>query len=210
MKSGRPNGNVRPRKKRYLVVTNGEVTEAQYFKGLEKELGDVVIEVRSYKKDPSALADAAKDLKDREANASNSLGNRGSDDFQRIYVVTDVDDFTVKQFQDARRTCKDEGMELIITNPCFEVWLVDHLVCCPDTYSEARDAERKASELGIVGGSRNKHVVYANIEGKSGQACKNAAIHNTPERRRKRDQLNDLDFGPWTDMPAVIGLLSGE
>ena len=210
MRSGRPNGNMRPRKKRYLVVTNGEVTEPQYFKGLEKELGDVVIEVRPYRKDPSALAAAAKDLKDREANASNSSGNRGVDGFQRVFVVTDVDDFTVKQFQDARRTCKNEGMELVITNPCFEVWLVDHLVCCPDTYSEAKDVERKASALGIVGGSRSKHVVYASIEGKRGQACENAAIHNTDERRRKRNQLNSLDFGPWTDMPAVISRLGGK
>jgi hypothetical protein len=49
---------MRPRKKRYLVVTNGEVAEPQHFKGLEKELGDVAIEVRPYRKDPSALAAA--------------------------------------------------------------------------------------------------------------------------------------------------------
>ena len=180
MRSGRPNGNMRPRKKRYLVVTNGEVTEPQYFKGLEKE------------------------------NASNTSGNRGVDGFQRVFVVTDVDDFTVKQFQDARRICKNEGMEFIITNPCFEVWLVDHLVCCPGAYTEAKDAERKAAELGIVGGSRDKHVVYASIEGKRAQACENASVHNTDERKRKRSQLNSLDFGPWTDMPAVIGRLGGK
>ena len=105
---------------------------------------------------------------------------------------------------------QNEGMELIITNPCFEVWLVDHLVCCPGAYTEAKDAEHKAAELGIVGGSRDKHVVYASIEGKRDQACENAAIHNTDERRRKRNQLNSLDFGPWTDMPAVISRLDGK
>ena len=40
--------------------------------------------------------------------------------------------------QGTRRICKNEGMELIITNPCFEVWLLDHLVCCPDTFPRQR------------------------------------------------------------------------
>lgn len=207
MRSGRPNKNLRPRKKRYLVVTNGEVTELQYFKGLERELGDVVIEVRHFRKDPSALATTAKDLKDREANAGNMASGRGVDGFQRVYVVTDVDDFTVKQLQEARRICKDGGMELVINNPCFEVWLIDHIIRCPDVFWETKDAERKAAELGIVSGSRNKHVVYQAIEGKCSQACHNAATHNTPERKRKRSQLNTKDFGPWTDMPVVIARL---
>ena len=204
MRSGRPNKYLRPRKKRYFVVTNGEVTEPQYFKGLERELGDVVIEIRHFRKDPAALAATAKDLKDREVNVGSTAVGKGVDGFQRVYVVTDVDDFTVKQFQEARRICKSGGIELVINNPCFEVWLIDHIVSCSDAFSETKDAERKAAELGIVGGSRDKHVVYQAIEGKSAQACSNASAHNTAERKRKRIQLNSTDFGSWTDMPSVI------
>lgn len=120
MKSGRPNPNQRTRKKRYLVVTNGEVTEPQYFKGLEKELKDAVIEVRSFRRDPGALAETARNLKQREM-ASESPGSHGIDGFQCVYVVTDVDQFTPTQFQKARRVCKENDMELSISNPCFEV-----------------------------------------------------------------------------------------
>jgi hypothetical protein len=61
--AGRPGGCRRPRKRRYLVVTNGEVTEPEYFDGLQSELEDIVIEVRSFRKDPSALASTAVNLK---------------------------------------------------------------------------------------------------------------------------------------------------
>lgn len=138
--AGRPRGGQRPRKARYLVVTNGEVTESQYFHGLEAELGNAVISVRSFRADPSALADKAKDLKAKEDAASSG---RGVDGFRGVFVVTDVDQFTAEQFQEARRTFKDYKMGLIISNPCFEVWLVDHIMRCPDSFTMAQDVERK-------------------------------------------------------------------
>lgn len=201
LQSGRPGGNQRPRKARYLVVTNGEVTEPQYFNGLETELGNVVISVRPFRADPSALADKAKDLKAKEEAAS--VG-RGVDGFRGVFVVTDVDQFTAEQFQAARRTCKGSKMELIISNPCFEVWLVDHIMRCPDSFTMAKDVEHKAMELGIVGGSHNKHVDYSVIEGKCDNACANARSHNVPERQHMRAQLGSMSFAPWTDMPDIV------
>lgn len=204
---GRPDGR-RPRKKRYLVVTNGEVTEPQYFAGLTRELGDVVIEVRHFRKDPSALAETARALKTREEEAVSSTSGLIADGFENVFVVTDVDEFTAGQLRDAQRTCADCRMELIVSNPCFEVWLVDHVACCPETFSQTRDVEAKAAELGLVEGSRNKQVVYSAIAGKRDIACANASKHNSAERKRVRAQLDKTAFGPWTDMPVVIGLLA--
>lgn len=204
LSAGRPKGNPRPRKRRYLVVTNGEVTEPQYFSGLTAELGDVVIEVRHFRADPAALAAKAKDLKASEESEDNATGSRSADGFQRVFVVTDVDQFTAEQFKAAKRTCKASGMELVISNPCFEVWLVDHLLCCPETFTETRDVEGKAVELKIVGGSHDKHVDYSVIKGKRDDACANARSHNTAERKTMRDQLSKMSFAPWTDMPTVI------
>jgi len=208
LNTGRPRGVRGPRKKRYLVVTNGEVTEPEYFAGLEKELGDVSIEVRHYRRDPSALAIMASDLKTKERRTSS--GVHFDDNYRQVFVVNDVDDFTPSQFQKARRTCYEAGMEFIVSNPCFEVWLVDHLTQCPDTFDDAKTVEQKASELGIVGGSRNKHVVYSRIWGKLEDACVNARKHNTSDRSRARHQLNNLHFGPWTDMPSIVDCLRSE
>ena len=209
LNAGRPSAGRRPRKKRYLVVTNGEVTEPQYFRGLEIELGNVVIDVRTDHRDPSGLAALASDLKKRETASNRSTGGRSGDGFQQVFVVTDVDEFTAAQFQEARRTCKKAGIELVICNPCFEVWLIDHLMSCPETFSETKVVANKALDLGIVGGSRGKHINYGIIEGLRQQACKNATAHNSEERSRIRKQLNDMSFAPWTDMPSVIERLDG-
>lgn len=205
-KRGRPSASQRPRKRRFLVVTNGEVTERQYFKGLQAELGDVVIDVRSDKADPASLAKYALGLAKREGGSSKKRDDEG---FQAIYVVTDVDQFTSAQFKIASATCSKAGMELIVSNPCFEVWLVDHLASCPESHTEARDVERRAAELKIVSGSRNKHVEYSCISGKGREACANARRHNTSRRAAKRALLDDMRFAPWTDMPEVFERMSG-
>lgn len=209
LRFGRQGSARRPRKKRYLVVTNGEVTEPQYFKGLEKELSDVVIEVRSFRRDPSTLAEIASGLKDSESRSGSGSKGTPVDGFRKIYVVTDVDDYTSQQLQKARRICKEAGMEFVISNPCFEVWLIDHLMACPISCCNSSAAQDKAAELGIVYGSRNKHVSYEMLCGKSGTACENASRHNTDELNRKRARLDKTDFAPWTDMPNLIKKVNG-
>ena len=202
--AGRPAERRRPRRRRYLVVTNGEVTEPEYFHGLQTELDNVVLEVRHFRRDPSALASVAGDLKRSE---SASAVSKGADDFAGVFAVTDVDDFPPEQFRRARRVCKEAGVELIVSNPCFEVWLIDHFVTCADAYALTRDVERKAAELGLTGGERNKHVVYDRLRGKHELACVNAARHNTEERRFSRRSFGNLAFAPWTDMPDLMARL---
>ncbi|WP_234923993.1 RloB family protein [Bifidobacterium longum] len=45
-----------------------------------------------------------------------------------------------------------------MSNPCFEVWLLDHMKACPPSYTLTPDVESAAAKAGIVGGNRNKYV----------------------------------------------------
>lgn len=101
--AGRGGGPQRRRKRRYLVVTNGEVTEPEYLRGLESELDDVVVEIRPVRRDPAGLAKYAKDLVGKERMANSG---RGVDGFRRTFVITDVDEFTVRSFQNATAYAK--------------------------------------------------------------------------------------------------------
>lgn len=78
--AGRGRGPQRRRKRRYLVVTNDEVTEPEYLRGLESELDDVVVEIRPVRRDPAGLAKYAKDLASKERMANSG---RGVDGFRR-------------------------------------------------------------------------------------------------------------------------------
>ncbi len=77
----------RPRKRRFLVVAGGAVTEKQYFKQLES-LYDVIIDYQQKNNSPKQLAKLAVKLK-REDKRDTS-----TDCYGRIWVVVDVDDFT--------------------------------------------------------------------------------------------------------------------
>lgn len=204
LRPGRSGMKHRTRKKRYLVVTNGEVTERQYFMGLNDELEDAVITVRCSRNDPAALASYAKTLKKLEDAA---CAGRASDGFRSIFVVTDVDEFTLEQFRKASRICRAQEMRLIISNPCFEVWLIDHVQVCPEAFSSAAEVQRKAEQLGLVGGSHSKEIASGAIRGRRKEACHNASVHNDRRRRRQREELASLEFSPWTDMPDVLTIV---
>ena len=173
----------RPRKRRFLVVAGGAVTEKQYFKQLES-LYDVIIDYQQKNNSPKQLAKLAVKLK-REDKRDTS-----TDCYERIWVVVDVDDF--HDHGEAARICNDNGIELIISNPCFEV-------------------ESAAAEAKVVGGNRNKYINTELIDKEHlDAAIRNAARHNTTENRQGRNRLapnHEQEYAPWTDMPKVIETL---
>ncbi|WEV64530.1 RloB family protein [Bifidobacterium sp. ESL0732] len=188
----------RLRRDRYLVVCGGEVTERQYFEHCAQEFNvDIRYKPKVYS--PSAVAKYAAQLKkDEEAEVGDD-----AEAYKKVWVVVDVDHF--HDHAEAERICKANGMRLIISNPCFEVWLIDHIQRCPESYKLTKDVERYASQLGITKGPRNKYIEFSAIEGKTVQALTNASRHNSNRYQRQQLTVNsEQDYAPWTDMPEVI------
>ena len=192
----------RARKKRYLVVAGGAVTEKQYFKRLAS-IYDVVIEYQQKNESPEHLADFARKLKEEDER------DISTDCYENIWVVVDVDDF--HDHSKAAKICKDNGIELIISNPCFEVWLLDHVSVCPPSFTLTSTVESAAAKAGIVGGNRNKYVNVELIDSEHlDAAIRNAERHNTAGNRQGRNTLaphHEQEYAPWTDMPKVIETL---
>lgn len=183
-------------------MAGGAVTEKQYFKQLES-LYDVIIDYQQKNNSPKQLAKLAVKLK-REDKRDTS-----TDCYERIWVVVDVDDF--HDHDEAARICNDNGIELIISNPCFEVWLLDYVKACPSSYTLTPDVESAAAEAKVVGGNRNKYINTELIDKEHlDAAIRNAARHNTTENRQGRNRLapnHEQEYAPWTDMPNVIETL---
>lgn len=191
--------NDRKRAKRYLVVCGGEVTEKEYFTHLLQSFDNVVIDIRSKARTPSQLADMA--VKCMEDDAKDT----STDSYAEVFVVVDVDDFN--DHDRAQRICDEHGIHLIISNPCFEVWLIDHLQPCPPSYTITADVERYAAQLGVTTGSRNKYIDFSKIDEHLDTALKNAQRHNSDTKKYHRKMLtpNKAEtYAPWTDMPQVI------
>lgn len=192
----------RERKALYLVVGGGEVTEKQYFEYYKTEQDNINLKYEPQVGSPRQLAVHAVKRK-RETDANSSV-----DSYKGIWVVVDVDDF--HDHADAQRICRDNGIGLIISSPCFEVWLIDYVQRCPDSIVLTKDAERRAAKLGITEGARNKYINLDRIAGLEETAIKNARSHNTSERLRGRRLLvsgKEREYAPWTDMVDVMETL---
>lgn len=190
----------RRRNTRYLVVSNGAVTERQYFEALTRMFSEVVIEYKQKAVSPSELAEMACGLKESDEQDDQA------DHYRKVWVVADVDQY--EDIADAERICLKNGIEFIVSNPCFEVWLLDHKRPCPSSIQDTESATRAAAKENITTGSNNKYIVADVLTSEAiHMALHNAERHNTANRKRGLESLRstrNLEFAPWADMPEVI------
>lgn len=101
-----------------LVVCGAECTEWQYFTGLRASLRSRAVDfvVMRHAKAPLQVVEYA--LKSAERNAR---------DFDEIWCIIDVDDFDLPP---AVALARRSQVELAISNPCFELWLILHFEDC--------------------------------------------------------------------------------
>ncbi len=112
----------------YKLIVGEGLTEEQYFKGLlsiidKKERQRFKFEIQPYKDDGRT---AIKHL------VTNALEFRGKfSDFKKgqdeIWVFSDMDLNNDGELNTAAIDCKKEKMNLAISTPCFEIWLLLHL-----------------------------------------------------------------------------------
>jgi hypothetical protein len=123
-----------------LVVCEGAVTEPQYIEGFRIAQGanTVRVHVRGPGGDPKATVETAMKLADEAAERA----RRERDDnlrYDEVWCVFDVDEHP--RLDDARRTADASGVELAISNPCFELWLLLHFA------EQAALSRKRASQL---------------------------------------------------------------
>lgn len=153
---------------------------------------------------PSQLAEYAVKCK-----RGDDRDNDPRDRYAEIFVVVDVDEY--HDHRDAQRICDEHGLRLVISNPCFEVWLIDHVRPCPPAYTRTTDVEAYAAKCNVVVGSRNKHINLRVLDGHEQDAIGNAKKHNAC-RLHERQRLvphQENRYAPWTDMADVLGVLTG-
>lgn len=102
----------------HLVWCGGLRTERHYFDGLKKALGDprISVEVRGTGKSPAQIVRSAAELRDERPGK-----------FSAVWCVVDVDQFDLT---DAVADAGRREINLAISNPCFELWLLLHHTEC--------------------------------------------------------------------------------
>ncbi|HEB9431754.1 TPA: RloB domain-containing protein [Campylobacter coli] len=97
-----------------LIVCEGKKTEKNYLNQLKDffRLSNVSINIISSKKpDPSQIVEFTKE-------------KNKDDSYDKVYCVFDKD--THSDFDKAKQKCEKYNFEAIISNPCFEFWILLH------------------------------------------------------------------------------------
>lgn len=147
------------------MVTEGEKTEVQYIQGLVQFLKKSGVAVRTpttkgVGRDPVRVLDTAVKLAG-EAN--------GIDPFDSVWIVVDVDEHA--RLKECLRYAATASIEAVISNPCFEIWLLWHL----EDMGGHRDATwlaRRLARLGHGGKCIDTSFPFANYVDASERACK--------------------------------------
>jgi len=139
-----------------LVVTEGMRTEPEYLHGFVSACHNprVTIQIAPEHGVPRTLVEIAK----RRKKEAEEDADREKDDnlaFNSVWCVFDVDEHP--RVADAREMARDNGIDLAISNPCFELWLLLHVRESPGMQDRAKIKTMLTQHVPEY----DKHVDYA-------------------------------------------------
>ncbi len=119
----RKSGNRQTRDK-FIILTNGEQSETNYFTILKSHKSIYDVEVKFINADPIALVDNTEKL----LHTAN-----------QVWCVFDID-YTYKENRllPALKKARTTGVKIAYSNMAFEVWLISHFQKC-EKYLEVKD-----------------------------------------------------------------------
>ncbi len=137
------------------VLTEGAVTEPDYLAHWAREHRDRVqlaFDAASAGSVPMSLV--------REARRQKQVRRRRDPEFDEIWCVFDVD--AHPDVNSAIAEARDAGIEIAVSNPCFELWLVLHVEDW-NTEVHRHTIQRRARDLGLLEGKSIPESVWATL-----------------------------------------------
>lgn len=180
-----------------LIVCEGKVTEPQYFEGLKRAARNprVTIRISPQHGVPKTLVEVAKQWKD----VAEKEAKREGDDNLRIdsvWCVFDVDEHP--GIPEAQQTACDDGIELAVSNPCFELWLLLHFRDSPGM--QDRDHIRQLLKHDVP--EYDKHVEFSTYSSGYSQA-----VTRAERLDRMADEVRDPGCNPTTGVYRLATLV---
>lgn len=125
-------------KKTYLIVTNGAVTEPRYFQNYKFPNLKIV----HYGGSPLETMRKAVKIAGEQRKAQAKYAG--------VWVVVDKDNYEETELQEAQKLGKQKHIDLIVSVPCFEIWLLWHLQECGSYLTTPQAQERFERALSAI------------------------------------------------------------
>ena len=180
---------------RILIVCEGTETEPSYFMALrnrEKSLIDLEIEPGGV---PKTLVEKAAALK----RSANKAAKRDPNlRYDHVWCVFDIDEHP--NVGEAVQQARDNGIELAISNPCFELWILLHFE--DQTAHIERRALHRACVRHLPG--YEKKVPFDSLRRYYPDAVRRAlSLRNWQETRG----CDEYTTNPWTAVQNLTELI---
>ena len=197
----------RPEKTRILIVCEGRETEPNYFRGLRDE--EIVRQnfsvVVQKGKGGSSLEVVQQAIAEQEKAA-----NRG-EHFDEVWCVFDVEQASQReQVIKARKLADQHKIQLALSNPAFEVWLLAHFARTKRSFA---DCDKVIEELNKhwrhefgQDYEKNDEQLYARLANRTRTAIDNA------RKVREQDWVSSADIvdcNSATDVYRLVERLLG-
>jgi hypothetical protein len=195
----------RDRKKRVLIVCEGEKTEPYYFRELLDDLMLPPQQVKVVPSDgssPNQVLDCALRLQTEE--------NISGDSYDDVYCVFDRDEHST--FEKALREIKAKSLKGITSTPCFEVWLLMHFEFSDAPFAKSGKksvGDQVVAKLKAKSGfnqyKKGEKGFYSQLKEKLPAAIKNAKKLRTAQKNAA--SFPQRDANPWTNVDELVEAL---
>ena len=148
----------------FLIVTEGEKTEPNYFKGLIDELPDHLVEVEILGRGADTISVVQAAIKRREQAEQQRL----KPPFDEVWAVFDKDDFPAKKFNEAVQLAENKQVKVAYSNEAFELWYVLHFEFLNSAVNRAKYIETLKRVLGSY--KKNQTGIYRLLKEKGNEA----------------------------------------
>ncbi|MFG1705245.1 RloB family protein [Nonomuraea sp. M3C6] len=187
----RPTGRRAP-KKRVLIVCEGQVTEVEYFEGMRNYFRSLPVEIRNCRviglgRDPAAIVGYTireRDKKDREARAQRDANIA----YDEVWCVVDVDEH--KTLDQALIAARKEHVNLAVSLPCFELWILYHFEDCAAACDQEGVRRRLRKHISDYDKHLSRDFPFANHEVARQRAQRADPEHCEPNRKGRNPSTN--------------------
>lgn len=185
----------RERKEIILIATEGKnKTERNYFREFNRSIkGCAIVFSDGNNTDPVNIVHDALNSADKR-----DIEPRNGDS---IYAVFDTDFKKESQISEARKLAERNGVEIILSNPCFEVWLLLHFRYSTRGYQSNNEVIK---ELNDVWPEYRKNIAsFKQLRDR----CEDA-IENTGKLKKFHNETKGTDIvercNPSTDVDKLV------
>lgn len=183
-----------------VIISEGQKTEKLYFGALKNKFQrKIIIEIPNHsRQSPENLVAY---LNSKNYSSTLNLNKRDSNyKGDSLFIVFDLDDNDQDKLNEAKSLC-DRYTELILSNPCFEIWFLLHFEYTTSPFANQNEVETRLKRY--IPDYQKTKCIFKTIEDKT-----DMALTNTKKLEKfhidNGTEVSSFDSRPYTGVHKIF------